>query len=46
MKTHYSKNGEWGALKVNCGRFFTTDVKHTDNKNEVTCEHCKKSLKE
>lgn len=44
MKTHYAPSGEWGATKVNCGKYFTTDVKHTGNKSKVDCKYCLKLL--
>lgn len=44
QRTHYSMYGEWGSTKVNCGRYFTTDVMHTDDKHKVTCKNCLKQL--
>lgn len=44
MKTHYAHNGEFGSPKTNCGKYWTTDIKHTDDENKVTCKLCKKSL--
>lgn len=41
-KVHYSPYGEWGGEKVNCGRYFTTDVAHSANPQLVTCKYCKK----
>jgi hypothetical protein len=45
MKTHYAPSGEWGGEKVNCGKYFTTDVKHTADKKQVTCKYCLKLFK-
>lgn len=41
---HYAPNGEWGGEKVNCGRYFTSDVNHSSIKKKVTCKWCKKDL--
>jgi hypothetical protein len=40
FKVHYAPYGEWGGQKVNCGRYFTTDVAHTGNSSKVTCKYC------
>jgi len=45
MKTHYAPSGEWGSTRVNCGRYFTTDVSHTGNKSKVDCKYCLKLFK-
>lgn len=37
---HYAPYGEWGSQKVNCNRFYVTDVKHTGDRNKVTCKFC------
>lgn len=45
VKVHYAINGEWGSERVNCHRYFTTDVRHTGNQSEVTCKWCLKNFK-
>jgi len=42
---HYAPSGEWGSSKVNCNRYFTTDVYITGVLSEVTCKHCLKNIK-
>ncbi len=44
-KVHYSSYGEWGSTKVNCGKYFTTDVSHTDDISKITCKYCQLSIK-
>lgn len=44
-KVHYAPSGEWGTTKVNCGKYFTTDVLHTGLKEKVTCKFCLKLIK-
>jgi len=44
-KIHYAPSGEWGGDKVNCGKYFTTDVLHTAIKSKVTCKKCLKLFK-
>lgn len=41
---HYAPYGEWGGERVNCNRYFTTDVAHTGNKSKVTCKFCQRLL--
>lgn len=41
---HYAPNGEWGNPKTGCGRYWTTDVRHTALIDEVTCKYCLKLL--
>ena len=41
---HYAPSGEWGGERVNCNRYFITDVAHTENKDKVTCKFCKRLL--
>jgi hypothetical protein len=43
-KVHYSKYGEHGSTMVNCGKYFTTDVLHTEDKSKVTCKFCLRTL--
>ena len=45
FKVHYAPYGEWGGERVNCGRFYTTDVAHTWNKDDVTCKFCQAFFK-
>lgn len=40
FKIHFAPSGEWGSTRVNCGRYYTTDVAHTGNKDKVTCKYC------
>lgn len=44
-KIHYAISGEWGGEKVNCGRYYTSDVAHTGNFKKVTCKRCKGTSK-
>jgi hypothetical protein len=44
FKIHYAPNGEWGNTRVNCGKYYTTDVAHTGNKDKVTCKYCLRLL--
>ena len=44
QKVHYAPMGEWGGSKVNCGRYWTTDVVHTEHESKVTCKFCSKQL--
>lgn len=44
FKFHYASSGEWGGSRVNCGRYYTTDVAHTGDKSKVTCKHCLRLL--
>lgn len=37
---HYAPSGEWGGERVNCNRYYTTDVKHTGVLSKVTCKRC------
>lgn len=41
---HYAPYGEWGGESVNCGRYYTTDVAHTGNRDKVTCKYCQRLL--
>jgi hypothetical protein len=41
---HYAPYGEWGGERVNCNRYFATDVAHTGNKDKVTCKFCQRLL--
>ncbi len=41
---HYAPSGEWGGQKVNCGRYFTSDVIRTGLPSKVTCKNCLKNL--
>lgn len=45
FKIHYASGGEWGGSRVNCGRYDTTDVSHTEKQNEITCKRCLKLFK-
>ncbi len=44
-KVHYASYGEWGSTKVNCGKYFTTDVLHTEYVSKITCKYCLHSIK-
>lgn len=39
---HYAPWGEWGGERVSCGRYYTTDVRHTGRLEKVTCKFCLK----
>ncbi len=43
-KVHYAPAGEWGGERVNCGKYFTTDVAHSGDKSKVTCKLCLKNF--
>lgn len=45
FKVHYAPHGEWGSERVNCGKYYTTDVAHTGNRDKVTCKFCKRLFK-
>lgn len=42
---HYAPSGEWGGEKVNCGRYFTSNVAHSADISQVTCKYCLKQIK-
>ena len=42
---HYASYGEWGGARVNCGRYYTTDVAHTGDISKVTCKFCNRLFK-
>jgi hypothetical protein len=42
FKVHYAPYGEWGGELVNCGKYYTTDVAHTGNRDKVTCKFCQR----
>ena len=39
-RTHYAPGGEWGGQRVNCGRYYTTDVSHSGLFEKITCKFC------
>jgi hypothetical protein len=43
-KVHFSEYGEWGSTRVNCNRYYTTDVRYTNDIKKVTCKHCLRLL--
>ena len=45
FKVHYAPYGEWGGERVNCGKYYTTDVAHTSNRDKVTCKFCQRLFK-
>ena len=45
FKVHYAPYGEWGGERVNCGKYYTTDVAHTGNRDKVTCKFCQRLFK-
>jgi len=45
FKVHYAPHGEWGGERVNCGKYYTTDVAHTGNRDKVTCKFCQRLFK-
>lgn len=44
FKYHYAPYGEWGGERVNCCRYFTSDVAHTGCEEKVTCLYCIKNI--
>lgn len=44
FKIHYAVNGEWGGERVACIRYYTTDVSHTSDIENVTCSFCKRVI--
>lgn len=40
---HYAPYGEWGGERVNCNRYFTSDVANSGVWSKVTCKHCLKN---
>ena len=45
FKVHYAPYGEVGGERVNCGKYYTTDVAHTGNRDKVTCKLCQRLFK-
>ena len=45
FKVHYAPYGEGGGERVNCGKYYTTDVAHTGNRDKVTCKFCQRLFK-
>lgn len=44
-KVHYAPYGEWGSARVNCGKYYTTDVAHSGDRSKVTCKLCLRIFK-